>query len=142
MVDNLIDIFFDGYWVDEDKDYIPQKPGIYCVYTCTHHEAIKKIDIRKLVYIGEADNVRKQIFIHEKRSRWMEHVEDGEVLCFSFGKIAYSDRKDRKRAEAAMIFKYKPPCNDEYKDSFPYDETTLSLTGKLALLCKFTLNKT
>lgn len=33
-----------------------------------------------------------------------------------------------------MIFKHKPPCNTEYVDSFPFDETTVRTKGENSLL--------
>ncbi len=92
MGNNPIIIDFDGYWVDEDKDYIHKNSGIYCVYTCIHHKVNDKVDIRALIYIGEADNVRERIFNHEKRNRWLEYVGKGDVLCFSFGDVDPVDR--------------------------------------------------
>ena len=84
-----------------------------------------------LIYIGEADNVRKRIVNHEKYQDWLKHVRFGNELCFSFGPDLSTDRE---RAEAAMIFKHKPPENEEYMYSFPFDRTTISLLGKAALL--------
>jgi hypothetical protein len=45
-----------------------------------------------------------------------------------------SPQADRERAEAAMIFSHKPPCNTQCVDSFPFDTTTISTSGKNALL--------
>jgi len=94
----------------------------------------KTVTIHKLIYIGEAENVKSRVADHEKYENWVRHVREGNELCFSFGGIGTTDRA---RAEAAMIFKHKPPENDEYVDSFPFDRTTMSLSGKTALLNTF-----
>ena len=41
---------------------------------------------------------------------------------------------ERERAEAAMIYRHKPPENTEYVDTFPYDRTTITTSGRNALL--------
>jgi len=119
MAAKTISIKFDGYWRDENKGGLPAKSGVYCVYECTHNRT------------------EKTVSLHNK---WLKYVRQGNELCFSFGGVS---SVDRNRAEAAMIFKHKPPVNDEYKDSFPYDKTTMSLSGKTALLnTYFTVNRT
>ncbi|MGB3479859.1 MAG: hypothetical protein WBB67_11945 [bacterium] len=52
-------------------------------------------------------------------------------MCFSF---AHFESAYRDRVEAALIFKQKPPINDDYKDSFPFDKTTILITGASELL--------
>jgi hypothetical protein len=89
------------------------------------------VSIHKLIYVGEAADVNDRIANHEKYEDWLEYVQQGNELCFSFGSIGSTDRA---RAEAAVIFKHKPPENVEYKNSFPFDKTTMSLSGKTSLL--------
>ena len=139
MAEKTITIEFDGYWRDENKDGLPAQSGVYCVYECTHIVEKNNITIHKLIYIGESENVKKRVAEHEKYENWLKHVRKGNELCFSFGGVG---EIDRSRAEAAMIFKHKPPKNDEYVDSFPFDRTTMSLSGKTALLnTYFTVNR-
>jgi hypothetical protein len=140
MAEKTLTVEFDGYWRDENKGGLPAKSGVYCVYGCTHNVTEKTVSIHKLIYIGEAEGVRSRVTNHEKYKDWLKHVQRGNELCFSFGGVGATDRA---RAEAAMIFKHKPPENDEYVDSFPYDRTTMSLSGKTALLnTYFTVNRT
>ncbi|MCK4643366.1 GIY-YIG nuclease family protein [bacterium] len=132
MSHKTITINFDGYWRDVNKNSIPNKSGIYCVYECTHNRDKENITIHKLIYIGEAGKVRDRILGHEKREKWLQYVGKGNVLCFSFGDI--DNEADRERAEAAVINKEKPPVNEEYKNNFPFDSTTIKLTGEITLL--------
>ena len=136
-----IELKFNGYWRDVNKSGVPDKSGIYVVYTCKHNKEAKTVSLKKLVYIGEAGDVRKRITEeHEKRECWEGELESGEVLCFSF---APASKADRERAEAALIFKKKPKCNDQGKDSFTYDETTVKNTGKHKFISEeFTVKKT
>jgi excinuclease UvrABC nuclease subunit len=140
MAEKTISITFDGYWRDEKKESIPKESGVYCVYECTHNVQEKTVTIHKLIYVGESDNVNDRIVNHEKYEDWLKHVQRGNELCFSFGGVVSTDRA---RAEAAIIFKHKPPENDEYVDSFPFDKTTMSLSGQTALLdSSFVVNRT
>ena len=123
---------FDGYWRDPLEGGLPAESGIYCVYACTHDTRANTVSLRKLLYIGEATNVQERIRGHERRQDWGQDLQYGEVLCFSAALIA--PESDRQRAEAAMIHHHKPPCNVEYVHSFPYDQTTISTSGRNTLL--------
>lgn len=131
---------FDGYWRDENKSSVPANSGVYCVYTCTYDAKKKTVSLHKLVYIGEAGNCKSRIASHEKHKLWLKHLKSGQVLCYSFGPVPSADRD---RAEAALIFKHKPPENTEYTNSFPFDDTTMSLSGKTKYITSnFTVKRT
>ena len=140
MAEQTYSIKFDGYWRDQNKAGIPAHSGIYCVYECTHNVQENKVSLSKLIYIGEAEDICVRVANHEKYDDWKRHVRAGNELCFSFGGV---ETTNRARCEAAMIFKYKPPENTEYTDSFPFDRTTINLSGDIALLtASFTVNRT
>lgn len=119
---------FDGYWRAPNISGLPHSSGIYCVYACMHNDSEKTVTIRRLLYIGEAENVRNRIAKHERWDDWAREMRSGEELCFNAAPI--SPAADRERAEAAMIHHHKPPCNVEYINTFPYDTTTISTSGK------------
>lgn len=123
---------FDGYWRAPNASGLPAKSGVYCVYACTYDTRMKTVSLRKLLYIGEAANVRERVSGHERWQDWERALQYGEILCFSAALIA--PKSDRQRAEAAMIYHHKPPCNVEYVHSFPYEQTTISTSGQNALL--------
>lgn len=122
---------FEGYWRDVNINGLPKASGIYCVYCCTYNNEQKNLSIRELIYIGEATDINDRITKHEKWEDWEKRLKSGECICFSYAKI---DRTNRERCEAAMINKHKPPINTEYRDNFPYDDTTIELEGKTSLL--------
>ncbi|MCE2506928.1 MAG: GIY-YIG nuclease family protein [Nitrosopumilaceae archaeon] len=127
-----ISLTFDGYWREVYSNSIPNESGIYCVYTCVHNESKGTVSIQKLIYIGESGKVRERISGHERKTNcWKKKLNSGETLCYSF---APADSTNRKRAEAALIFKHKPTCNDEYVNDFPFEQTTVKSSGKTALL--------
>lgn len=126
-----ISLNFDGYWREANKGGIPPKSGVYLVYVCRHNEPQKTVTLDKLIYIGEAGDVRDRITNHEKWAEWRRYVPNGSEVCFSFAGVT---SPDRERAEATLIYYHKPPCNDEYIDSFPFEDTTVESTGRCALL--------
>jgi hypothetical protein len=131
---------FDGYWREPNISGIPAQSGVYCVYACTYDASARTVSIRFLIYIGEGENVNDRVANHEKWDDWRRHLRRGEELCFSFSPV---DGPSRQRVEAALIFRHKPPENDEYTSAFPFDTTMVSSAGKTALLVSpFTVYRT
>ena len=130
---------YDGYWRDAKVGGIPAQSGVYSVYACRHNSSAKTVSIRKLVYIGEAKDVRDRISGHEKWPRWRRHLHAGEVLCFNLAPIVGG----RERVEAALVHHHKPPENTQYVDTFPSEKTTVSTSGENRFLSSsFTVNPT
>ena len=127
MSEETIWLNFDGYWREPNISIMPEQSGVYCIYECTHNKKEHTITLRRLLYVGEGTNVNERIKNHEKWEEWKRHVKKGNVVCISFPPV---DSVDLKRVEAALIFKYKPPLNNDYKDSFPFDKTTIITSGK------------
>ena len=123
---------YDGYWRAPKISGLPAKSGIYCVYACVHNVTEKTVTLRRLLYIGEAENVHNRVAKHERWGDWVRELKAGEELCFNAAPI--SPAADRERAEAAMIHHHKPPCNVEYVNAFPFDTTTVGTRGKNAKL--------
>ena len=119
---------YDGYWRAPNISGLPAQAGIYCVYACVHNVTEKTVTLRRLLYIGEAENVRNRVAKHERWDDWVRELKAGEELCFNAALI--SPTADRERAEAAMIHHHKPPCNVEYVNAFPFNTTTVSTRGK------------
>lgn len=132
MVAKAYSLTFGGYWLADAVSGLPASSGIYCVYACSHNPFLERVSLRRLLYIGEAANVRDRVSMHERRHDWRNRLMTGEKLCFSAATI--SPQADRGRAEAAMIFKHQPPCNVLCKDNFAFDMTTISTSGHNALL--------
>ena len=129
---------FDGYWRESKIASLPARSGIYCVYACTYNAYRDTISIRKLLYIGESENIRERVRGHERWDAWRSKLQHGEELCFNAALIR--PESDRERAEAAMIYEHKPPCNVEYVNHFPFDTTSIQTTGKNCLLkARFTV---
>ena len=131
-IPKTLDLDFDGYWREPSIGSLPAASGIYCVYACTHDAGSRTVSLKKLIYIGESVDVRCRVGGHERVAIWKKELPSGQVLCFSAAGV--SPAADRERAEAAMIFQHQPPANTSCKDVFPYDTTTINVSGRAALL--------
>ncbi len=131
ILTKTINLSFSGYWREEHKGSIPNESGIYGVYTCNYippkEDKKRSVTLKKLIYIGEAKEVRDRISEHEKWDEWRKELAEKEQICFTF---APENKSNREQSECALIFYHKPNCNEKCKDSFPYEETTVTSTGK------------
>lgn len=131
MAAETFNIKIDGYWPDIYKNNIPNHSGVYFVYGSTYNIVANIVNINKLIYIGESDKVYDRILNHDKNNDWKKYVRPGDTLCYSTCPVSEAYRM---RVEAAYIFRHTPPENDEYIDNFPFDQTTVNSSGKVALL--------
>ena len=111
---------------------LPAASGIYGVYACTFDARAQTVSLWRLLYLGEAANMQDRVLGHEKWPEWRRHLDLGQELCLNAALIFGND--DRRRAEAAMIRQHEPPCNAAYRDSFPFDMTTVTTSGANALM--------
>ena len=141
MAEKSYTLDFKGYRREEKWKGLPAISGIYCVYACRYDPDKKTVSIKRLLYIGEAVNVGKRVpeEPEERRDVWAEELRRGEELCVSRAEVGSGDRK---RGEAALIYRHKPPCNTKYVDYFPFDKTTVTTSGCNARLSnKFTVER-
>ena len=131
MAAKTINLTFKGYWREVNKGDIPAQSGIYVVYECSYNSQADMVTLLQIIYIGESGNVNERIEGHEKWSEWREYCGANNEICFSFTPVS---NPDRELGEAALIFEHKPPVNEEYVNSFPYDRTTMTLSSKTVLL--------
>jgi excinuclease UvrABC nuclease subunit len=129
-----IKLYFDGCYEVRD---LPVKKhqcsGIYTVNTGKLEDP-DKCSLRKILYIGEAENVETRLRkTHETFNEWCTYLGQGENLFFTIADVSDSDRE---QAEAALIFHHQPPCNKQNKDSFDYPETRIIITDDNGLLDK------
>jgi hypothetical protein len=129
MATNRISLKFDGYWTEPEISGIPKQSGVFVVYECTKGGQEASFFL-KVIYIGESENVNRRIAKHKEWPLWRKYCGSNQI-CFSF---AHVSNTDRERSEAALIYKHKPPFNDRYIATFPFGETTIKLSGKIALL--------
>lgn len=117
--------------LDENRSSLPTYSGIYLVYRGVLTPDGKRLRCNDILYIGRADDIRRQLSIHSKRAEFLKRVEDGEVLFYSYAK---ADKDELARIENALIFEHKPILNDSGKDSFLYPSTEIISDGQCARL--------
>src|SRR5438270_449663 len=125
-----IHLDFQGYWRDAHKTSLPNLPGIFCVYSCTYNPETRAVRPSRLLYVGQSVSVGDRLKSHERRDEWLSQLNKDEELCFTFASII----SDRERAEAALIYYHKPAVNQEHKEAFPFEDTEMLLSGRIALL--------
>lgn len=139
MAAKTYNVTIEGYWRYKNKEAIPNHSGLYFVYEALYHPRSDSITLIKLLFVGQSENVHDHIINEKKETPWQEHINVGSELAFSSG---FVDRSHLNRLETAYIFRHKPPCNKEFKDIFPFDQTSVFSTGKTALLdTHFTIQK-
>lgn len=132
----IIQLKFEGFYplnrVIESIYERYEVSGVYCVYA-GRKLPVGRLRLRKLLYIGESDNVSQRFQNHEKILDWQSWLSKGEQLYISVAQVPSSDRK---RAEAACIYEMHPPCNNQGKTSFEYPKTRIIISGKTRFLDK------
>lgn len=133
MAEKTYDLNFKGYCREVNWKGLPAISGVYCVYACRCDAGAKSVSIRQHLYIGESDGIARRVPENPKKRRdaWACKLQSCEELCVSRAKV---ESADRKRVEAALIYRHKPRCNDEYVNCCPFDETTVAMIGDTAKL--------
>lgn len=117
---------FDGYWREGNEDRLPVVSGLYCVYAATFRRENGTVDLDALLYIGKSTNIHDRHLDHEARQYWKLFCKKEQELCYS---VATLSQSSIDIAEAAMIFKHKPICNDQLKDCFNHGKTKIVTSG-------------
>ena len=133
-----IKLKFDGYRPNNltGENY----SGIYLVYTGIS-EPNNTCTLKKLIYIGESEDISKRISGHNKWDEWKKQLQNGEKLYFCYAK---ANKEDRQRAEAALIHEHKPVCNTEFTgkfDDFADTEIIIEQGSRCAFIESFSVKK-
>ena len=118
---------YNGYW---KKEGLPTYPGIYYVFA-TKFTKERKLTNKRLIYIGEADNIHERHNGTKEKPKEHEHLQDfidalqaGESLRYASSKYEGSE-KERKMIEAAMIYAIKPDIN--IKNTVTYNDEPIRI---------------
>ena len=132
MVARSYKVEFDGYWNEAGIDEMPNESGVYVVYGSLD-KTMTTIDLRLLIYIGEAEKVGERLTNHEKKPTWHKYLGIGENFRFAFGPVAGTDRE---RVEAALHTAVGQPGVADTAEEAPLDRVALALGVPLRLLIK------
>lgn len=133
-------LHIEGYWREIHKNGLPAFPGIFFVFETKYNILNGTVSVLKIIYIGEDNNIKERVANHPLYAKWKSYVNEGNELSFC---AARADAANRTRIKAAFIFNRKPIANPDYKDSFPFDDTTILVAGRTLLLeKKFSVTRT
>lgn len=143
-MNKTISLTYQGYWREPNFKSAPQYSGVYTFIECRYNPVSDSVTLVKILYIGQADNIRYRVLNHDKLTEMRKSLSYGNQLCIHCAPIEnYTYSPDKNRAEAALIYKHQPPFNDRLKDRFAYDATTISNSGRYSLLVQnFTVYRT
>ena len=82
MADKTISLDFDVCWMESNMEEIPKESGIYVVYECTYEALNNEVSLSKLIYIGQAENIKERIINHERWPLWRKKCGFGRKICF------------------------------------------------------------
>src|SRR5262245_52859658 len=74
MAIDTISLTFKGYFKWTALESIPEESGVYVVYDGVPNPATNDVWLRRVLYIGEAENVRERIVNHERWTDWRRGV--------------------------------------------------------------------
>ncbi len=124
-------LHFEGSIIDENRSSLPTYSGVYLVYRGVLFSNGTMLRCNEILYIGQSEDIRRRLSLHDKRTEFIQNLEDGEILFYSYAK---ADRDDLDRIENALIFSYKPRLNNQEKNTFLYPSTEVVSDGQCALL--------
>lgn len=124
---------FEGSLLDEDRKNLPTYSGVYLVYRGQLTPDGNSLRCSEIIYIGQAEDIRRRHSAHERRTDFLNSLPDNEVLFYSYAK---AELGDLDRIENALIFHTQPSLNEIGKDSFLYPSTEIKSDGQCALLDK------
>ena len=101
---------FRGYRMDANKDTLPEYAGLFIAYRCILDQQSKKVELKEILYIGKAVNVRQTV--RELRHKFMAELKEGEDLCYSYAEIP---EENIDIIENALLFAQKPRLNEDEK---------------------------
>lgn len=125
-----INLAYEGYWRERNFNGVPAYSGVYTFMECKLNSD-DTVTLINILYIGKADNVKERVQKHDKLDVMKRSLSYGNELCINCAPVSGTDQD---RAEAALIYKHKPPFNDQLKDWFNYDTTIISNSGRYSLL--------
>lgn len=90
-----------------DSEKIPESSGVYEYFV-----RLKKGG-RKIIYVGEADNLRERAVQHLSEKEPNKCIKKNlKDYKWDFRYALLSPKADRQDAEQALYDKYKPECNN------------------------------
>ena len=101
-------------------------PGIYVVYIYTF------LIPDRIIYIGRSKDVSDRLLYRDDLDNWKDLLAENQRLLFFVA--SPHPKVNLERAEAAMIYKHQPKCNELGKDRFIYPPTRVGTSAEIKQL--------
>lgn len=121
----------EGYWREENCQSIPKISGVYFVFENTYDKVNDTIQLKRLLYIGEADNIQERIRTHRKRALWKSVTSCNSEISFAITPVS---NIVRSRVESAYICRNKPLLNEKVDYCFDFDKTIIISLGETSFI--------
>lgn len=124
-----ISIEFKNFMVGEIDESISYR-GVYYVCAMQRNPQTGNSMFSRLLYVGMSNDERGiygRYLGHDDKAVWLRQLMQGEYLGFFTAEI--EDVNDLPRAEAALIYAFKPPLNVQHKDNFGYSITRVNISN-------------
>lgn len=129
--ESIHQIYFKGYWREVNKAGLPTFTGVYAVYRCRYDKTTDKVKLIEIIYIGQADDIRKRHANHDKLTSFKSLLQPGEELCYSCAEV---DSRSLDMVENALIFAQKPRLNTELVNSYSHNSVHIKVDGCCACM--------
>ena len=126
-----IQLNFEGYWREMNKNGTPQYCGIYVVYRCVYNDVLDTVSLKEILYIGKSDDIHNRLTTHDKIELFKNKVQSGEELCYSCAKVNISILD---AVENALIYAQKPVLNKQGKEIYEYQPLHIVIDGACSLM--------
>lgn len=127
VLDEKIRLDFGEYKTLDSKK--PEGAGICWIY-----RADSKGQPKELVYIAETGRIENLL------DELAEMKNDDRQVVYCFAPVK-RDKNILLRAKAALIFEFKPECNENGKDNFNYGKTEITINGGKFPYYEFTVDR-
>ena len=122
---------FKGFKLQGNESTFEHSSGIYCVYSCVYNAERNTVSLKRLLYIGQAEDFNKRHANHDHKTQWEAELHSGEMLCYTRAEL---EKTSLDICEAALIFHYRPVCNGTADKNFHHDTTHIVMSGSVGLL--------
>lgn len=117
-----------GYRLEGSESSLEEQSGVYFVYAANYNKERDTVSLNRLLYIGQAKNIRTRLMQHENEGDLAAYRQPGEILCYS---RAFLPEADLDRCEAALIFEHRDMLvNVQSTREFDYDATHVVVKGR------------
>lgn len=126
-----------GFYLDRDKETMPEVAGIYVVYKCDYDSYTDTVEVKEILYIGESQNIRERLNStpdhpsnHELYDDFVNEAGGAGHICYGLIPMSDYSEGDRKWIQEAMVFQQKPPINKrQEKDHYTHPAIELTMEG-------------